>query len=354
VLSSTIAEMDFPVAEEVNAALLAAIRRNDLGYTPRDRGRLGEHLAAFADRRLDWRIDPAQVTLVGDVVSGLIELCDVLVPAGAPIGFFTPAYPPFFNDLSRPCVLLPLGADAAPDLDALESALADGLRILLLANPHNPTGRIHDRTQLAEIAELCARYDAWVLSDEIHAPLVLPGATFTSWLEVSDAARVRGFVLTSASKAFNVAGLKCAMIVTADPATRAKVSTLPTGFTDRVGYLGFLAAEAAFAHGDAWLDAVLSQLDRNRTLLGELLAEHLPAVRWAPPQATYLAWLDCRDLGLGDPAATFLTAGRIALSPGPAYGPPGAGFVRLNFGTGPELVTEMVRRMAAATSGGNP
>jgi cystathionine beta-lyase len=158
--------------------------------------------------------------------------------------------------------------------------------------------------------------------------------------------------MTSGSKAFNIAGLKCAMVVTADPATRSVMRGVPNAFTDHVGYLGVLATEAGFEAGDEWLDAVVAQLDRNRTLLADGLREHLPEVRWRPPQATYLAWLDCRELGLADPAATFLANGRVAVSPGPAYGKQGDGFVRLNFGTSPELVSEMVMRMARAVGRG--
>jgi cysteine-S-conjugate beta-lyase len=187
-----------------------------------------------------------------------------------------------------------------------------------------------------------------VLADEIHAPLVLPGATHTPWLEVSDAARAHGVALTSASKAFNVAGLKAAVAVTASGRARDAVGRLPA-LDERAGLLGVVAAEAAFADGDPWLDAVLARLAANRSLLAELLAGELPVMAWTPPQATYLAWLDCRALGLGDdPAAAFRARGRVALSPGLEYGSPGAGFVRLNFGTSPELVTEAVRRMAAA------
>jgi cystathionine beta-lyase len=218
----------------------------------------------------------------------------------------------------------------------------------VLANPHNPTGRVLPRAELERLAELCAAHRAWVLADEIHAPLVLDGAAHTPWLDVSNAARERGVALTSASKAFNVAGLKAALLVTASDRAREAVDRLPE-LADRVGLLGVVAAEAAFAHGDAWLDAVLRQLTDNRALLGERLAAELPDVVWTPPQATYLAWLDCRALGLGDdPAATLLARGRVALSPGLDYGSTGAGFVRLNFGTSPELVAETVRRMAAA------
>ena len=286
-----------------------------------------------------------------DVMIGLIELCRVLAGPGGKVAYATPAYPPFSEELPPAgveLVELPLAPGGGPDPEALDAALAGGLRVLILASPHNPTGRVLPRAELERIAEACAAHDAWVLADEIHAPLVLPGAAHVPWLEVSDAARARGIALTSASKAFNVAGLKAALVVTASAAARDVVARLPSQ-SDHAGLLGVVAAEAAFVEGDAWLDAVLAQLDANRTLLGERLAAELPGVVWTPPEATYLAWLDCRALGLGDePAAAFLERGRVALSRGLDYGREGAGHVRLNFGTGPELVTETVRRMAAA------
>jgi cysteine-S-conjugate beta-lyase len=351
VLASTTAEMDFALAPPVTEALHAAVDRDDLGYAPPAPRRLTEAFAAFAARRLSWTVDPEQVTLVPDVMAGIVELCRVLVEPGQTVAFGTPAYPPFYTDLPQARVQLreiPLRADRTLDPDALEGALRAGARVLVLANPHNPTGYVLARAELEQIAETCAAHDAWVLADEIHAPLVLDGATHTPWLEVSDAARERGVALTSASKAFNVAGLKAAVAVTASPTARDAIARLPY-LADRAGLLGVVAAEAAFRDGDEWLDAVLAQLAANRTRLGERLARDLPDVRWTPPDGTYLAWLDCRALGLGDePAGAFLERGRVALMRGLDFGPPGAGHVRLNFGTSPELVEEMVRRMAAA------
>jgi cystathionine beta-lyase len=286
-------------------------------------------------------------------MAGLIELCRVVVAPGDQVAFFTPAYPPFFVELPQArveLVELRLGAAGAVDLDALEAALAGGVRAPVLTNPHNPTGRVLPRAALEQIAELCAHYGCWVLADEIHAPLVLEGARLTPWLEVSDAAREGGIALTSASKAFNVAGLKAALMITASDRAREAVHRVPP-LTDRVGLLGVIAAEAAFTYGDPWLDAVLDQLAANRRLLGDLLAADLPKIKWTPPEASYLAWLDCRELALGDnPAATFLERGRIALSRGLDYGREGAGFVRLNFGTSPEHLTDAERWMARAIS----
>ena len=351
VLSSTIAEMDFPLAEPVAEALRAAVDRSDLGYAPSHPVRLAESFAGFARRRLHWEVDPEQVTLVPDVMVGLVELCRALCAPGEGIAFAAPAYPPFFPELGeagRELVLLPPGPHGSLDLAALEAALAAGVRVLVLSSPHNPTGRVYERRELELVAELCAAFDAWVLADEIHAPLVLGGARHTPWLEVSGAARERGIALTSASKAFNVAAGKAALVVTASGRAQDVVRSMGS-LTDHAGLLGVVAAEAAFTDGDEWLDAVLHRLTENRAVLAAALASELPQVGWRPPDATYLAWLDCRALALGDdPARHFLERGRVALSPGLDYGDGGAGFVRLNFGTSPELVLETVRRMQRA------
>src|SRR4029450_1818365 len=206
-------------------------------------------------RPLHWTVDPEPVTLVPDVMAGLIELCRILTEPGAQGAFFTPAYPPFFAELPpAPVELcqLPLDSAGAVDLEALEAALAGGARVLVLANPHNPTGQTVPRPRLEHLAHPCLTHDAWVLADEIHAPLVLEGATHTPWLEVSDAARNCGIALSSASKAFNVAGLKAALVITASDRSRDAVRRLPL-LTDRVGILGVVAAEAAFTAGDRWL-----------------------------------------------------------------------------------------------------
>lgn len=350
-LSSTIGEMDFPLAAPVVRALHAAIDRDDLGYAPASPHRLADAFAQFARRRLNWRVDPAEVTLVPDVMVGLIELCRVLAAPGERVAFATPAYPPFFTELAhadRELVPLPIHADRSLDINALERALADGVRVLVLPSPHNPTGHVSRRDELERIADVCHAHGAWVLANEIWGALVLDGCTHTPWLEVSDTARERGIALTSASKAFNVAAGKTALIVTASDRTHDAVRRLPS-LTDHAGLLGVIAAEAAFTEGDEWLDAVLRRLTANRTLLGERLAAELPEIDWTPPDATYLAWLDCRRLQLGDdPAATFLTHGRVALSPGLDYGPEGAGFVRLNFGTSAEHLIDIVQRMRHA------
>jgi cysteine-S-conjugate beta-lyase len=350
VLPSTIAEMDFPLAEPIASALHAAIDRDDLGYAAPASASLREAFAGFAHRRLQWSVDPEQVTLFPDVMTALVEVCRALVQPGEAVAFGAPAYPPFFAELPQAGRVqqLPLEASGSFDPGSLTAAFEDGTRVLVLTNPQNPTGRVLPRAELEEIARLCAHHEVWVLADEVHAPFTFGGTEHVPWLEVSDQARAWGIAFSSASKAFNVAGLKAAFAVTASDPAREALAGL-RDLADRAGILGVVAAHAAFSEGDPWLDAVVAQLGENRALLEDMLARELPGVRWRPPDGTYLAWLDCRELELGDdPASVFLERGRIALTPGLEYGRCGAGFVRLNFGTSPDLVAEAVRRMGAS------
>lgn len=352
VLPAWVAEMDYPLAPAVKRALAEAIELDDTGYAhPLVPGGLRDAFAAFAERRLDWRVDPEQVVPLVDAVAGLTELLRALLRPGDGVIITPPVYHPFFSlvpEAGCELVEVPLDAGRDLDLDGIERAFAAGARAIVLCNPHNPTGRVVSRSGLEALAALAAEHEAWVLADEIHAPLLLPGATHVPFAAVSDAAAARGVVVTSASKAFNVPGLKCALAVTAGEPARSAVAELPVSAT-HCGHLGAIASVAAFEHGDEWLDAVLSVLDANRVLIADLLAERLPEVGYEPPAAGYLAWLDLSELGLGDdPALALLERGRVALSSGPQFGRGGEGRARLNFGTSPALVTEAVARIARA------
>ena len=231
---------------------------------------------------------------------------------------------------------MPLLDGGALDIDGIDAAFAAGARALVLCNPHNPTGRVAPREELEALAAVADAHRAWVIADEIHAPLTFPGETFVPWLTVAP----RGVALTSASKAFNLTALKLGLIV-GEPVER-----LSGDLRDHAGYLGVLAAEAAFRDGDEWLDETLATIAANHAALPSLLPEGIVAV---PAQASFLAWLDCRAAGLGDdPAAAFLERGRVAVNRGLDFGAPGAGYARLNVGTSPELLEEAVRRLAAA------
>ena len=237
----------------------------------------------------------------------------------------------------------------ALDLGGIEAAFAAGARAYLLSNPHNPLGHPFSRSELSELASLAAKYDATIVSDEIHGPLTLPGATFVPFLSVSDEARSHGVCVTSASKAWNLAGLKCAIMVTASARFTELVEGLPEEVFYRTSQFGLIANVAAYTHGEAWLDGVIADLDRNRHALARLLHERLPGVRYSPPEASYLAWLDFRALGWGDdPSARALDVAKVALNSGPSFGVQGAGFARLNFACSLETLEEAVTRLAAA------
>jgi cysteine-S-conjugate beta-lyase len=350
VLPAWVAEMDFPLAPPVADALHAAVDRDDAGYANVAASHLADELAGFAQRRLGWRLDPDQVVTCNDVVAGLTDLLRVLVPESSEVIVCPPVYHPFFTLVPEAgCTLVevPLAGGRELDLDAIGVALAAGARAIVLCNPQNPTGIVCRRQELEALALLAAEHEAWVLSDEIHAPLTLPGAEHVPFVGLGGDAAARGVSLVSASKAFNLAGLGCGQIVTAGEPARGAVGEL--GFMARhCSHFGVVAAEAAYQSGDDWLDAVLAVLDHNRGLVAELLAEHLPDSIYVPPAAGFLAWIDLSAYDLGaDPASRILEEGRLALNGGPMFGSGGDGHVRLNVGTSPALVGDAIDRIAA-------
>jgi cysteine-S-conjugate beta-lyase len=355
VLPAFVAEMDFDLAAPIVAAANAALAIGDCGYG--HKGELGDVFTAFASERLRWSPDPSRVFAIPDVMTGIAEMIQALTPPRCGIVINPPVYPPFFYRLrlsGRRVVEAPLRCDpnGRYDLDpeAIDRALAgDGVRGYLFCSPHNPTGRVWSREQLATVADICQRRGVVLLVDEIHAPLVLAGAGHIPFGSLDHPMAGRSITFCSASKAWNIPGLKCGVAVAGSAEYAALLAERWEALLP--GQVGVVASVAAFAEALPWLDALLRQLDENRALLAGLLAAHLPGVRYAPPDASFLAWLDCRKLGLGDdPAAAFLERGRVALSPGPDFGTQGTGFARLNIGTSPELISEAVRRMAAAVS----
>ncbi|MCB0866337.1 MAG: aminotransferase class I/II-fold pyridoxal phosphate-dependent enzyme [Solirubrobacterales bacterium] len=354
VLPAFVAESDFALAAPIRAALAAAVAADDTGYANPAATRLGAELAGFAQRRMGWSIDPDAVITCMDVVAGLTDLLRTITAPGDGAIVTPPVYHPFFSlvpEAGRRLVEVPLLGGRELDLDGIERELASGSRAVLLCNPHNPTGRVVPREQLERLAAMAAAHDAWILSDEIHAPLTLPGAEHVPFTTVSDEAAARGIVLVSASKAFNLAGLGCAQIITAPGPAREAAEGL-SFFARHCGHLGAIAAEAAYAAGDQWLDDVIATVDGNRHLLGELLAERLPDAGYVEPEAGYLTWIDLGAYDLGpDPAAVILERGRLALSPGTQFGRGGEGYVRYNAGTSPELLTEAVERLARGVRG---
>jgi cystathionine beta-lyase len=353
VLPLFVAEMDYPLAPVVAAAIAERIALSDTGYVASPLP-VGEAFAGFAERRWGWSVDPTSVRTTTDVSVCIVESLRRVIQPGDGVVINPSVYPPFFHlvpEAGGTVVEVPLlddGAAYSLDLDGIEAAFAAGARALLLCNPQNPVGVVHSAESLAAVAELAAKYDVTVVSDEIHSLLTHSTASFTPFLSVSDAAREHGITVTSASKAFNLAGVKCAVMVAASDRSLRRLDEMSVEVGWRTSILGLHSSVAAFTHGDDWLDGTLVAIEESKRLLGELLAAELPGVRFRAPDATYLGWLDFRALDWGDdPSIRALRAG-VALNPGPEFGGQGRGFTRLNFACSPEVLTEAIHRLAAA------
>jgi cysteine-S-conjugate beta-lyase len=355
VLPVWVAEMDVLPAPEVVEALTAAVRAGDTGY-PNFGTTYKEALAEFADARWAVHADPGDMALCADVMTGIRVLVERFAPPRGAVVIPSPVYPPFASftrEVGRKVVAVALTAEGRLDVAAIDEALtanptdaASRRTVLLLCSPHNPTGAVHTADELAAVAESAQRRGALVIVDEVHAPLVPEGATFVPWFAVAD----HGFVVTSAAKAFNLAGLKAGLIV-GGPSSRSQLKRLPDSVAYGGSHLGVIGHAAAYRSDPSWLAAVNANIATNRVLLAQFLAERLPGVGYRIPQATYLAWLDLRGVGLGpDPAEVLLTRGRVALNEGRTFGRGGIGHARLNLACSEEVLTQAVERMVAAVA----
>lgn len=344
VLPVWVAEMDVRLAAPVEAAIIEAVTAGDTGYPA---GTVyASALAGFAAKRWGWEPAVEHTAIVPDVMMGAVEMIRLVSGPGEPVVVNSPVYPPFYQfigSMGRPVVEAPLSTDGRIDFASLEEAFQRA-SVYLLCSPHNPTGTVHTSAELIEVARLARAYGVRVVVDEIHAPIVASGVSFVPYLSVPGGEN--GLSLMSASKAWNLAGLKAALAI-AGPDAAADLARLPEEVSHGPSHIGIIAHSAAFRDGGPWLDAVLAGLDENRRLLAELLREQLPEVRYTPAEGTYLAWLDCRALG-EDPAEIFLERGRVALNSGIPFGTGGVGFARMNLATSQEILAEAVARMAAA------
>ncbi|MBB3084297.1 MalY/PatB family protein [Geodermatophilus sabuli] len=358
-IGAFVAEMDFGTAPEVSRVLHEAVDRGALGYlTAEAASAMARACAGWYRDRYGWAPPPEWITPLSDVVAGLQAAIEYFTPPGSAVVLPTPAYMPFLTVpglLGRELIEVPMverDGRATYDLDGIARAFAAGGALLVHTNPHNPLGRVFDVEEQLALADVVERAGVRVFADEIHAPLVYPEAAHRPYAGLSPVTARHTVTATSASKAWNLPGLKAAQLLLSDEADAehwARVGFLPV---HGASTLGVLAATAAYTEGRPWLDDVLAYLDGNRRRLGHLLAEHLPRVRWSPPQGTYLAWLDCRALGLpGSPGAFFLERAGVALVDGPECGAPGAGHVRLNLATPRPVLERIVERMAAAVAG---
>lgn len=371
-LAAWVADMDLPPAPVIVERLHAVVEAGDFGY-PNWRGvgagtPLRELFVDRAARRYSWEIgDVHELREFCDVMQAVLAVLHLCTEPGDGVILHTPAYPPFFEAIAatrcRP-VELPRRVEPAPggsrftfDVDALEQRLRDEpARVLLLCNPHNPTGRVFTRDELVRLADLAERHDLLIVADEIHADLTYPPLAHVPIASLGPQVAARTVTLHSASKAFNLAGLRYAVAHVGAPWVRDRLAQVHSHMFGAMNLFAVEATTAAWSLGDEWLQAAVAHLDRNRRLLADLLGAHLPDVAYTPPEATYLAWLDCRLLalegqGLGDDPSQHFRRHGIDLSAGPDFGGPGTGHVRLNMATSAAVLAAIVEAMAASLTG---
>jgi cysteine-S-conjugate beta-lyase len=354
VLPAFVADTDFKVAPAVQAALQRFIERQDYGYGLRED--LDALFAAFARwmaTRHGWSPDPALTIALADVVQGIVAVQVAYSAAGGGVIVQTPAYPPFLHTIAgsgRRLVENPLGDTGERfeiDFERLEEA-APAASLLLFCNPHNPTGRVFSRDELERVVDIARRHELVIVADEIHADVVFPGARHVPMEAVPGAAE-RTVTLTSATKSFNIPGARAAVLHfgTADLKDRF-TAAIPDPLLGRPSRFGVDATVAAWTESEDWLEEVLAYLAGNRDAVSRWAAAQR-GIGYHAPEATFLAWLDCRGLELPTtPYEFFLESARVGLADGADFGGPGAGRVRLNFGTSAEILEEILGRMSRA------
>jgi cystathionine beta-lyase len=357
ILPLPVAEMDFPVAEPIRQILSEMVAVSDLGYLG-PIPELGTSFAGFAKRRWNWSVNPQYLRAATDVGVAVVELLRVFTKPGDKVLFSSPIYQNFYTwmrETKVEMVDVPLNVDPSAsdgtgwshDWAGIEAAYKDGIIVHLLCSPHNPLGKVYTREDLLRITALAKRYNVIVISDEIHAPLTFKDAEYIPFLSISEDAAAIGVAVSAASKGWNIAGLKCAIIISQSEKMHEKLNELPPALHYRASLLGAFATVAAFEKGEAWLDEALDILDQNRKLIANLISSRVPAIGYHLPQASYLAWLDMSKLNLGeDPGLALIERAKVAFNSGHIYGPLGKDYVRLNFATSPAIITEAIERIA--------
>jgi cystathionine beta-lyase len=357
---AAVAEMDFGAAPAILDALARLSADAKFGYLP---PYLAEELAAacadFMLRRFGWGPDPALIHPVPDVIKALEIAITHFSRPGSPVILPTPAYMPFLivpGFLGREIIQVRMHDEAGFftfDFDAIAEAFRAGGHLLIFCNPYNPLGRVFTHNEMTQLTDVVDRHGGRVFADEVHAPLVYPGGRHIPYASTSGTAAAHTLTATSASKAWNLPGLKCAEVILTNEPDRQRWEDMGLFASHGASNPGVVANIAAFRHGEAWLDEVLAYLDDSRRLLADLLTRHLPQVRYRPPDGTYLAWLDCTAMELPQsPGALVTDLAQITVVDGPAFGDGGDGAFRFNFATPQPILTDMVKRIAAALAAG--
>ncbi|MFJ4246936.1 MalY/PatB family protein [Pseudomonas sp. NPDC089741] len=353
VLPMWVADMDFAAPPVIIEALQQRLLHPLVGYSVAQ-DNLREAIVADLWAKFAWQVKPQELIFLPGVESGFNMALKALVQPQQNVVVQVPNYPPLRHapghwGLNK----VELEFDAQADgtyltpLEVLRESLNGG-GALLLSNPHNPIGKVFGREELQAVADICVAQDAWIISDEIHAELCFDGRVHIPTASLSAEIAQRTITLMSASKAYNIAGLKTSFMIIQDAALRERVNHARCGMVDSVNPLGMEATRVAYSEGAPWLAELKTYLQGNRDWLVEAVRSRLPGVTINVPQGTYLAWLDCSALELANPQQFFLEQGKIGLSAGLDFGDQHQQFVRLNFGCPRSLLEEGISRMERA------
>jgi cystathionine beta-lyase len=355
VLPLWVADMDFTSPPEVITALQERVAHGVFGYACESK-ELKEIITARMEDLYQWRITPDDVILLPGVVAGFNLVCQAVTRAGESILMQPPVYPPFFKApkyTEARAIYNPINKDERGDyrvdLDAFAKVIEEDTRLFLMCNPHNPIGRVYSREELQGMAEICLRRGMVICSDEIHSDLVYSGYQHTPIAALDPEIAAITATLIAPSKTYNIAGLECSALICTNPELKNRIQRARRGLLGGINLLGASAGVAAYRYGDAWLREVLQILEGNRDYLMNFLAEKIPQIKMTKPEATYLAWMDCRDLDLPtSPAKYFLERAKVGLNEGGEFGAQGNGFVRLNFGCSRATLNQALERLLRA------
>jgi cystathionine beta-lyase len=352
VLPLWVADMDFKAPEAVISALQERVAQGVFGY-PSESEELRSAVVDWLANRFNWKISPEAVILLPGVVNGFNLACQAVTQPGDAVLIQTPVYPPFLRVAGYAGAQqqkVELAPNAAGhygiDFDRFEAGFTNRTRAFLLCSPHNPVGRVWQRSELERMAAVCAERDVVICSDEIHADLVFSESRHIPIASLNAETAQRTITLIAPSKTFNIPGLGCSMAIIENETLRRQFMHARRGLVGEVNLLGQTAALAAYRHGAAWLEAALQYMQANRDFLVKTIQDELPQLHIDSPEGTYLAWIDCRDAGLAiNPHVHFLEKARVALNDGAWFDKNGEGFVRLNFACPRSILDEALSRM---------
>ncbi|BAC14294.1 MalY/PatB family protein [Oceanobacillus iheyensis] len=357
VLPMWVADMDFKAPEEVNQALIERARHGIYGYTAIDSD-VSSAIINWLERRHNWSIDPSWLSYSPGVVNSLHMAVQAFTDPGDNILIQTPVYTPFYNlikELDREIVKNPLVYEDqyyTIDFNDMEKKLASGIKAFILCSPHNPVGRVWTKEELQKMADLCLQYDVMIFSDEIHADLVFPGEKHIPIASLSEEVSDNTITCMAPSKTFNLAGLDASYVITSNKENRQKLDKAfhRQGFHNMLNTMGNTAMEAAYRHGDYWLDELVQVLEQHTQYVREMFEAHAPELKVTHTEGTYLLWVDCSSLGLNKQELKkfMIEKARVGLNAGQDYGVEGDSFMRINIACPRATLEEGIERIITA------